>query len=190
MSEGMMIIDDSNILAELNSYIKQHYKPASLIGIGVAGCIIQPIKQDIFRKNNAGKGKSFGEVIDMMSDYIKEKRDYVNFALSLDKLREKKGLSSVELYKTALINKRLYSRIMTTANYRPAKNTVISFGLALKLKPEEFASFIRNTGFALSDSSKFDLVISFCFEHEIFDLHRVNDLLLKEDQKTLANEAA
>jgi hypothetical protein len=79
---------------------------------------------------------------------------------------------------------------MTTANYRPSKCTAIAFGFALRLNPDEFVSFIRNAGFALSDSSIFDLVIRFCVEREIYDLHDVNALLLQEDQKTLAKEAA
>jgi len=40
------------------------------------------------------------------------------------------------------------------------------------------------------DSSIFDLVIRFCVEREIYDLHNVNALLLQDDQKTLAKEAA
>jgi hypothetical protein len=49
---------------------------------------------------------------------------------------------------------------------------------------------LGNAGFALSDSSVFDLVIRFCVEHEIFDLHDVNALLLQADQKVLSREAA
>ena len=64
------------------------------------------------------------------------------------------------------------------------------FGIALKLKPVEFNDFLQNAGFALSDSSIFDLVIRFCVEREIFSLHDVNALLLQADQKTLAKEAA
>jgi hypothetical protein len=34
------------------------------------------------------------------------------------------------------------------------------------------------------------LSIRFCVEHELFDLHDVNAMLLQEDQKTLTKEAA
>lgn len=79
---------------------------------------------------------------------------------------------------------------MSTSKYNPAKNTAISFGLALKLNPDEFNSFLQTAGYALSYSSIFDLVIRFCVEREVYDLHDVNSLLLKADQKTLAKEAA
>jgi hypothetical protein len=79
---------------------------------------------------------------------------------------------------------------MNTANYRPAKYTTIAFGLALRLATYELVSFIRNAGFAPSDSSIFDLVIRFCVEREIYNLHDVNALRLQEDQKTLVKEVA
>jgi len=125
-----------------------------------------------------------------MSSFIKEKRDYESFSFVLDKLREEKSLTPTELYKAAWVDKRLYSKIMTTESYRPAKNTAIAFGLALRLKVKEFNDFLHNAGFALSDSSIFDLVIRFCIEREIFDLCDVNALLLQADQKMLAKEAA
>jgi hypothetical protein len=125
-----------------------------------------------------------------MSGFVKKNRRYETFAFALDKFREEKGLNPAELYKRAWIDKRLYSKMMSAGNYKPAKNTAIAFGLALRLTGEEFAAFLGNAGFALSESSVFDLVIRFCVEHEIYDLHDVNALLLQADQKMLSREAA
>ena len=182
----MLTITD-DLLADLKLYIKEHYKLVSFPDLFPGS---KKKKRDLAEKAQGARPKSFGEVSDMMSDFIKEERDYESFAFSVDKLRKAKGLSPAALYKAAWIDKRLYSKIMTTAAYRPAKNTAISFGLALRLQNDEFADFLRNAGFALSDSSIFDLVIRFCIEREIFDLHDVNALLLQADQKTLAREAA
>jgi hypothetical protein len=171
-----MITD--NLIAELKLYIKENYKLISWLG--------KKKKPSIADK---AKGvKTFSEVTDLMSGFIKEKRDYENFAHLVDNLRKQKGLSPAELYKAAWIDKRVYSKLVTTPNYRPARNTAISFGLALKLKPPEFADFLQNAGFALSDSSVFDLVIRFCVEKEIYSLYDVNALLLQADQKTLVKE--
>jgi hypothetical protein len=184
----MMITDDLNLVAELKLYIKEHYRLLSFAGLAIG--ILGTEKDSISKKTEGIREKNFSEVSDKMSDYIKEERNYTSFAFLLDMLRKEKGFRPSELYKAAWIDKRLYSKIMATANYRPAKNTAITFGLALKLKPDEFVSFLQNAGFALSDSSIFDLVIRFCVEREIFDLHDVNALLLQADQKTLAKEAA
>jgi hypothetical protein len=185
--EAQIMVTD-NLIDELKLYIKERYKIVSFTNLFPGKK--KTGQQTVSKKTKGITGKNFGEVTDLMSGFIKEKRDYTNFAHSLDKIREEKGISPAELYKAAWIDKRLYSKIMTTSNYRPAKNTAISFGLALKLKPNEFTSFIQNAGFALSDSSIFDLVIRFCVERNIYDLHDVNALLLQADQKTLAKEVA
>ena len=179
------MIPDS-LLAELKLFIKENYKLISFPEL-VPG---KKNKKGLSVSVNRLKPLGRDEVSDLMSDYLKEKRDYETFAFALEKLREEKGLNPAELYKAAWIDKRLYSKIMTTNKYRPAKNTAIAFGLALKLKPDEFADFLQNAGFALSESSIFDLVIRFCVEREIFSLHDVNFLLLHADQKTLAREVA
>ena len=178
----MAITDD--LIAELKLFIKGRYKLVSFDGLF-------PGKGN--RQDLSGKGiqtKAFNEVSDIMSGFIKEKRSYESFAIVLDKLREKKGMSPAELYKAAWVDKRLYSKITSTPKYRPSKNTAIAFGLALRLDANEFEDFLRNAGFALSDSSVFDLVIRFCVEREIFDLHDVNALLLQADQKSLVKEVA
>jgi hypothetical protein len=177
-----------NLIAELKQYIKERYKLVSFTGIFSGkkrkqGPDIEGIAQGI-------RGKDFGEVSDLMSGFVKNNRRYETFAFALDKLREEKGLNPAELYKRAWVDKRLYSKIMSTGNYRPAKNTAIAFALALRLNNDEFTAFLGNAGFALSDSSVFDLVIRFCVEHEIFDIHDVNALLLQADQKMLSREAA
>jgi hypothetical protein len=177
VEQEMMNNPDSNLIAELRLYIKEHHKPISF-------------PKEIKRKGQSKRIRNNGDVSDLASDFIKEKRDWTSFAHSLDKIREEKGLSPAQLYKAAWIDKRLYSKIMSTANYRPAKNTAISFGLALSLNFDEFAFFLQNAGYALSYSSIFDLVIRFCVEREIYDLHDVNALLLQADQKTLVKEAA
>ena len=182
-----MITDNLNLMSELKLYIKENYKLISFPNL-LPGK--RKAKERRLEDMTHGARMSFREVSDLASGFIREKHDYTDFAHSLDELREKKSMSPAQLYKAAWIDKRLYSKMMSTSNYRPAKNTAISFGLALKLKPDEFASFLQNAGYALSYSSIFDLVIRFCVEREIYDLHDVNALLLQADQKTLVKEAA
>ena len=178
---------DLNLIAELKLYIKEHHKPVSFPNPFSGKERTGQRRLEDFAQ---GAKLNFREVSGLASSFVKEKHDYADFAHSLDEIREKKGMSPAELYKAAWIDKRLYSKIMATSNYQPAKNTAISFGLALRLKPDEFASFLQKAGYALSYSSIFDLVVRFCVEREIYDLHEVNTLLLQADQKTLAKEAA
>jgi hypothetical protein len=177
-----MIKITDELIAELKLFIKEHYKLVSF------DSLFPGKKSKLSQKAKGIRGKSFGEVTDEMTSFIKEKRDYESFAFVLEKLREEKGLSTTELYRAAWVDKRLYSKIATTPNYRPSKNTAITFGLALRLKSKKFEDYLRSAGFALSDNSIFDLVIRFCVEREIYDLHDVNALLLQADQKSLMKE--
>jgi hypothetical protein len=179
---------NDNLIRELKLYIKEHYKLVSFTGIFPAKG--RGKKPGIAGKAQGIRGKDFDEVSDLMTVFVKKNRKLDTFAYALEKLRDEKGLSPAELYKAAWIDKRLYSKIMSTANYKPAKNTAIAFGLALKLNSDEFAAFLGNAGFALSDSSLFDLAIRFCVEKRIFDLHDVNALLVQADQKVLSREVA
>jgi hypothetical protein len=177
---------NDNLITELKLYIKEHYKLVSFSGLVPAKG--RGKKPGIATKAQGIRGKEFDEISDLMTDFVKKNRKLDTFAYALEKIREEKGMSPAKLYKAAWIDKRLYSKIMSTANYKPAKNTAIAFGFALKLNSDEFTVFLGNAGFALSDSSLFDLVIRFCVEKEIFDLHDVNALLVQADQKVLCKE--
>jgi len=180
-----MIEINDGLVAELKLFIKENYKLISL------GKLFSGGKGKQFDPGEIARGmrpKNFGDASDLLSAFVKERRDYEDFAHVLDKLRTEKGLSAADLYKAAWIDKRVYSKIMTTSNYRPAKSTAIAFGLALNLKGDEFDEFLKTAGFSLSESSIFDLTIRFCVSKEYFDLHDVNAFLLTMDQKLLVRE--
>ena len=77
---------------------------------------------------------------------------------------------------------------MGKRNYHPSKNTVIAFGLSLKLDRDRMDELLEAAGYRLSSSSIADLVIMFCMEKELYDLHDVNALLFSADQKVLCRE--
>jgi hypothetical protein len=106
----------------------------------------------------------------------------------LERLRLEKGMTAAKLYNGAWVQKQLYSKIMGERNYHPSKNTVIAFGFSLRLNREDMGELLESAGFLLSNSSIFDLVIIFCLENRLYDLHDVNALLLSADQKVLCRE--
>ena len=60
--------------------------------------------------------------------------------------------------------------------YEDIKNVIIKICLALGLKSNDFNKLLNSAGYSLS-KSKFDLVISYCLENNIYDLNVVNDYL-------------
>jgi hypothetical protein len=82
-----------------------------------------------------------------------------------------------QVYKKALLDRRLFSKIRSNHDYHPNKKTVIALLLALKLELEQGLQLLKAAGYSLSESSVFDLVIVYCITHEIYDLDKVNEIL-------------
>ncbi len=93
--------------------------------------------------------------------------------------------SNAEIYKAAGIDRRLFSKIQTDREYKPSKDTCVSLALALKLDEEKAKDLLAKAGYALSRSSKRDLIIEFFFRARQFDIDTVNAVLDKLGEKTL-----
>ncbi len=98
---------------------------------------------------------------------------------------DKKGSTDAEVYKKAGIDRRLFSKIRSNPDYRPGKNTVIALALGLELNKKETDKLLSSAGYSLSDSETSDLVIQFCIERNIYDIHQVNYALDYFSQKPL-----
>jgi hypothetical protein len=171
-----MITDE--LIQQLKTYITEHYKlvsiPSHSSSLGKASPMF-----------NTG---DFGKIADMMKLFVRNERNQETFSTLLETFRVEKNLTTVELYTGAWIDKRLYSKIKAERKYKPSKNTVLSFGIALKLDKSEMDTLLESAGFSLSRSSMTDLVVLFCIEHSIYDLHDINALLYQAGQKPLSQE--
>ncbi len=97
----------------------------------------------------------------------------------------RKSLSDVEVYKTARIDRRLFSKIMSDRQYKPAKDTVITLAIALQLTLDEANDLLTRAGYALSHSEKRDLIIEYFFRERIYNLNDINDVLYRLEQKLI-----
>lgn len=107
------------------------------------------------------------------------------FQQELFRFVDERGMTDVEVYKRANINRRLFSKIRGDINYKPQKKTAIALSIALKLSLIEMKDFLQRAGFALSPSSTFDLIIEYFIENQIYDIHMINAVLFKYEQQTL-----
>ena len=108
------------------------------------------------------------------------------FADTLFYYIDKKGLTDVECYKRANVDKKTFSKIKCNKDYRPSKVTVVSFAIALRLDIEETRHLLNTVGMSLSHSSVFDVIIEyFVTTGNYRDIFDVNETLYKFDQTTL-----
>lgn len=101
------------------------------------------------------------------------------------RLIDEKGLSDPEVYKRANLDRRLFSKIRSNPDYQPTKNTVLALCIALRLNLDQTTDLLRLAGFALSPTSKSDLIVQYFIDREIYSIHTVNEMLFEFDQKLL-----
>ena len=108
------------------------------------------------------------------------------FSTMLLRLIDEKGLKDSEVYKRANIDRRLFSKIRGDEDYIPSKKTAISFCLALQLEMEEAKKLLECAGYALSNASRFDLIIMYLIEHKEYNIHFANIVLEDYGEGTLS----
>ena len=102
-----------------------------------------------------------------------------SFGTLLVKAISKRGLNNADVYKDANIDRRLFSKIISNEGYSPTKGTVLALAIALKLNLDETTSFLKSAGYALSHSSKSDLVVEYFIgeTNGNYNIDIVNDAL-------------
>ena len=107
------------------------------------------------------------------------------FTQRLLELIDRSGRKDSEIYKKANLSKQHFSKIRNNPDYKPTKQTAIALALALELDLEETRDLIGRAGYALSNSSRFDLIIRYFIEQKIYNVVDINIALYEFDQSLL-----
>lgn len=107
------------------------------------------------------------------------------FATKLIKLIDAKHITDVECYKKANVSRQTWHKIVSDKDYKPSKNTVLCFAIALELSFVETTLLLQSAGYALSKSILFDVIVEYFIKNEKYDIFEINETLFAFDQQCL-----
>lgn len=159
---------DNTLLKHIQEYIDSNIEGLEICSLSANKAYIEPIC----------------DKCNIEPDFIPEPE--ASFSETLLKLIDDRKLTDSDVYNKANIDRRLFSKIRCEKDYKPSKQTVLAFCIALQLDIEDTEDLLERAGYALSYSDRADLIVRFFIEEKdnytIFD---VDEALMSFNQKPI-----
>lgn len=181
MSEQEKDMLSQELQEELDHYILLHYRPE--------GAKVRQFDKD--KESSASRVvPAFGAVISPSFikgiDYLLGKLG-TTFSEKLMWWIKKQGRKPVDVYSVIDISKEHFAKIRNNPQYHPTKSTALAFAIALHLNMEDTQDLLKCAGYALTDSSKSDVIVMCFLEKGIYKIDEINAALYSYDCKPLTN---
>ncbi len=172
------------IQENIDGYILSHYEPPYV----EHDLALEECDEDDLVEFHAADTDSYTESFcddsyPQLDDFLKKQGE--TFSQMLLRLIDERNLKDSQVYKDANIDRRLFSKIRGDEDYIPSKKTVICFCMALRLNLSEAEKLLEAAGYALSASSRFDLIIMYLLENKEYNVVFANIVLEKYGESTL-----
>ena len=170
----------SKLFSDIASYIDDHYvetheamrRQKQFQEMDLCGSISLPDPSNV----PLSKAATLEDALQQMDESFSE--------MLLRKIDES-GMTDSQCYKKANIDRKLFSKIKNDKYYKPSKPTVLAFALALELPLPEIQDMLLKAGFALSHSSKFDVIVEYFILKQNYSIYEINEALFAFDQSLI-----
>lgn len=177
MDVALVVFDRENIVLKkglyqnighyLDAYTRDTLARADLEAAAVAEAESQP------RLMEAPVGMDMPrEDLDEAVSHLSE-----SFTQLLFKDIDASGMTDVQVYKAANMDRKLFSKIRSQEGYTPKKPTVIALAVALKLDLTRTEALLASAGYAFNMSSRFDVICRYFIEKGGSDTYTINEAL-------------
>ena len=140
-----------------------------------AVCLAKP-GPDLEKGKHIQRQRSLEDVLSQLGETFQQR---------LLRLVDERGLSDVEVYKRANLDRKLFSKIRCNKNYKPKKKTALALAIALELNLDETRDLLGRAELALSPSSRFDLIVEYFIRMEVYDIYTINLALFAHEETLL-----
>lgn len=119
--------------------------------------------------------------VEEMERKLAERMNHLSdtFSQYLMYLIQSKGMTNAEVWKRAIVDKKIFSKIKNNVDYHPQKLTALCLCVGAKLNMDETIDLLARAGYALSPCDKTDIIFKYFIENEIYDMVEL-DIQLEE----------
>ena len=144
---------------------------------GVPSCAREPVRKQMqAMRAPAMANASLSDALSMLDE---------SFADMLFRKIDERGMTDAQCYKKAGLDRKLFSKIRGNRLYKPSRPTAVALAVALELSMDETKELLMKAGYALSHSSKFDIIIEFFIGRGNYDRFAINEALYEFDQQLI-----
>lgn len=162
---------DWRILDELYEY-QANYRPEEFVDDHT---VPRPILNQAAGRDGAGNyaAASFGQDLDA---FLKDSES-TTFTEHLISLLQECGEKDSVVYHRAGMSRQRFNKIINNKYAQPKKETAIQLAIGLKLDMTQTQALLKKAGYALTRSSRADLVIQYYIERKTYNVVLINNAL-------------
>lgn len=160
------------LLRDVADYLEDHFEGEEPLSAGERKLL--PVESAILYRSFTMEEKS--QDLETLMDQLD-----LPFSEALLRMIDEKGMTDVEVYRKANIDRKLFSKIRAGKGYVPSKRTALALTIALEASVEEANRLLRTAGYALSPSQKSDVIIRYFLINRRYDIFAINEVLFTYD---------